>query len=337
MKQENIDILEKHKHHWQTLKNAGYLRGMNVHEKNELLHVMQDEYSPKYLVDLWCGNCVANFVRDLYQRYERYLADQETKPPQVPDKPVFKKQLAILNKEGLIGDFLGTVPAMQQYKQDNEVVFIIHDEAKELADLARLNYFTLSELDKYKDQLDLHELYIEEAYHLAQMSNLYMSQTWFGQLGYVIPEQPPKPELYIKPETTERVDFVVSPFSRCLPDDQKWKKENWVRLFASMPEYTFAVIGHERDLDSDYTANAENVVGIFNKPMNYVANLMMRSTHGLISVVTGTSHLAFALSVKNFLLTNQGAWGTNPEGICMRSNINKLTVNKLKTFILENI
>lgn len=74
MTQHNIDLLEKHKHHYETLVRAGYLRGLNQHEKNDLLHVARTEFfGVNYNPDMWCGQCVLDAVTAIYRAYENYL------------------------------------------------------------------------------------------------------------------------------------------------------------------------------------------------------------------------------------------------------------------------
>ena len=72
MKLENIIKLEKHYHHWITLRDAQYLRGMNNHELNDVLEVAREEFfGPGYSPDLWCGSCLAEFIKSTYTQYDK--------------------------------------------------------------------------------------------------------------------------------------------------------------------------------------------------------------------------------------------------------------------------
>ena len=76
MTQHNIDILEKHKHHWETMVKAQNLRGLNQHEKNELQEVARQEFfGPNYSPDWWCGDCCYEAVKAIYTQYEKYLSN----------------------------------------------------------------------------------------------------------------------------------------------------------------------------------------------------------------------------------------------------------------------
>jgi hypothetical protein len=77
MKLSSIAILETHKDHWHTLKNAGYIKNLEYPVKLELQSVIQAELDPHYHENLWCGECVAGMVRRAYTHYERYLEIQK--------------------------------------------------------------------------------------------------------------------------------------------------------------------------------------------------------------------------------------------------------------------
>jgi hypothetical protein len=333
MKADNKKILDENYHHWQTLRDAGYLKGLNVHEKNNLLKVMHEEFAPKYILDMWCGNCVANFVRDLFQRYDR-IKESEQIQDQVKQN---KEYIAVLNPEGLIGDFLGTIPVMQKFKKDNpDCYFVFHDEIRDLAKLTKLNFLVQSEYEALENDIaSEYKFNISRAFELSCRQNLHMIQANYPELCYDVPADIPKPKLYIKPEPVEYVDFLISPFSRSLPEEQKWQKEKWQQLVVAFKKYKFGLLGSFRD-DPEFI-KADNCINIFDKSFNYVSNTMMKARYGLISVVTGTSHLAYALSVKNFLFINQGAWGKNPEALYITDPINSITVDQVKKFINENI
>lgn len=86
MKQHNIDTLEKHYHHWITLRD-GYVRGLNVHERTDMHRVLQEEFWPGYVYDEWCGSCVASMVKEVYSRYDKWKAEQPVPTP-TPDAPL---------------------------------------------------------------------------------------------------------------------------------------------------------------------------------------------------------------------------------------------------------
>lgn len=74
MTQQSIDTLERHKHHWITLSKAGYLRGLNQYEKNELTDVARLEFfGAGYNPDWWCGTCAYEAVKSIYTQYEKHL------------------------------------------------------------------------------------------------------------------------------------------------------------------------------------------------------------------------------------------------------------------------
>jgi hypothetical protein len=107
MKQHNITTLEKHYHHWITLRDGQYLRGLNIHEREDMLRVLREEFWPGYTYDEWCGSCVADMVKEVYSRYDKWKGEQPapviepTPPYEAPlvvhatfpmnDKPVFKE------------------------------------------------------------------------------------------------------------------------------------------------------------------------------------------------------------------------------------------------------
>ncbi len=74
MTPENIYILQKHLHHFFTLEKAQYLKGLNHHEINDLLSVARkDFFGERYNPDVWCGSCLAEMVRSIYNAFKGFL------------------------------------------------------------------------------------------------------------------------------------------------------------------------------------------------------------------------------------------------------------------------
>lgn len=242
--------------------------------------------------------------------------------------------LYIQNKDGLIGDFLGSIPAIQALGKKDKLVVEIHPEAEKLVSLIDNPDDIVFTVNPSGGQI-AYTIYSATAFPVATANNWYMSQAFFGQVNMDIPTTPPKAKLRYTKELVPLCDYVISPFARSLPDRQKWGKREWQKLVELMPDRKFCVIGTSKHDPLPYL-KGDNVEHLYDFPFNYVCNLLEYAVCGLISVVTGTSHLAFHLSVKNWILNNQDfAWGTNPDGVSIRNDIPSLFPEKVKE-ILES-
>lgn len=233
------------------------------------------------------------------------------------------------NKEGLIGDFLGTIPAMQKLVEKDLVIVKIHPEIKslfELTNLDELDFIRLDDLDK------MITLSSSEAFQISVKHNCYMTSAFMVQVGFELPKEPPKAILNFNPERKlyhPNIDYLISPFARSLPSEQKWPIENWLELVRSMPAVKFGVLGNEKYDEKYIWKNENNVVPLYNLDFEDMCSIY-KDCLALISVVTGTSHLAFHLGVKNILLTNQNmAWGNNPDAIKITDYIPNITVKQV--------
>lgn len=83
MKAANKAFLEENINHWHTLRDAQYLRHLDGNTRAEMQRILQEEFSPGYITDLWCSPCVATMVKLLYQRYE----DWKEKNPEKAEEP----------------------------------------------------------------------------------------------------------------------------------------------------------------------------------------------------------------------------------------------------------
>lgn len=87
MKPENRQFLEDNLHHWHTLRDAQYLKGLNANERDGMMRVMSEEFQPGYTTDLWCQQCAADMVSLLYRSYEAFLEKEKQQPiPQAEGK-----------------------------------------------------------------------------------------------------------------------------------------------------------------------------------------------------------------------------------------------------------
>lgn len=226
--------------------------------------------------------------------------------------------MKLLNDIGLIGDFLGTIPVMIELaKRSPEGLQVagVHPEIKELFTMIPVKYKITEALstEGFDEALDL-----SEAFRIASVRDLHMTQAHFAVLGLEVPSKPVRPELELDGVTSciKTSDYIVSPFSRSLMNnpDQLWPRHYWQELVDIMADRKFILIGKTAHDDFNYL-KGKNIQKAFNNSFNYLS-LLMRNVRGVISVVTGTSHLSYALDVQNYLFRhNQGTWGLNPEAM----------------------
>lgn len=242
--------------------------------------------------------------------------------------------MIIKNEVGLIGDFLGTIPVMQ-YLSEKEYVKVKGLPIEVVSLFYSIKWSPDNELLKAKDANKPHDFEIDltKAFNIASSKNLHMTQAHFAVLGLPIPEAPVRPILIETRNIKSNHDYVLSPFSRSLPEDQRWPQKNWQDLVDEMYDKNFLLIGSSKD-DIDFISGT-NVNKAFGAAWFYIMNVI-KMCKGIISVVTGTSHLAYALEAKNYLFCNQGGpWGINPDARIIEKGkpIKEITVKEVKKYL----
>lgn len=246
--------------------------------------------------------------------------------------------MRLINQERLLGDFLGTLPFMQAVATREPLEVIIHPEAAQLAALSHPKYgIRFIKTTDVPDDMSLliNTLDLQHAFRLSVEHMLYMSQAHFLQQGWTVPAEPPKADLLIPDIPVPKYDFIVAPFSKSLPEEQKWPQEQWQNLVNMFPDLTFCVIGSHKDPRG--FVHGQNVFEHYGLLLNRVFNLLKNARNGIISVVSGPSHMAFHTGVQNILLTNQNMeWGNNPDAFCIKDYIPTLkaetVARKIKSF-----
>lgn len=77
MTPENEKIFRDNYHHWVTLRDAFYLRGLNVHERENILKAAREEfYGQKYNPDMTCPTCIANMMKQVFTQFDDW-ADRQ--------------------------------------------------------------------------------------------------------------------------------------------------------------------------------------------------------------------------------------------------------------------
>lgn len=69
---EHRVILEQHRHLYDCLTTAGYMRNIDRPVFDALQKVHNEALEPAQYLP-WCGECVADMVRILYTNYDRWL------------------------------------------------------------------------------------------------------------------------------------------------------------------------------------------------------------------------------------------------------------------------
>jgi hypothetical protein len=63
----NKAILNKHKEHWHTLRDAGFIKNLGKDIVDEIELVYKEEIDANFFVNKWCMSCVAEMINTLYQ------------------------------------------------------------------------------------------------------------------------------------------------------------------------------------------------------------------------------------------------------------------------------
>lgn len=95
MNPDNKTFLEKNEYTWITLRDAGYMMGLDGNTRSEMVRVMSEEFRHGYTTDLWCPPCVADMLTALYfefnkwrealaKRAEAVLVEMEAEPAVIP-------------------------------------------------------------------------------------------------------------------------------------------------------------------------------------------------------------------------------------------------------------
>lgn len=72
-------FLDLHRHHYDLLIRAQYVKHLDGATREGLLQVARKEFDPGYIADLWCSDCVANMLRYIYGQYDQWLAKEATR------------------------------------------------------------------------------------------------------------------------------------------------------------------------------------------------------------------------------------------------------------------
>lgn len=222
--------------------------------------------------------------------------------------------LLVKNTPSLIGDFLGVAPALIELSKNYNVFVDAKEEIDSLINLLPIKRFQNQEIHKTVT------VDIDAAFKKASHRNWYMTQAFMDNLGLPVPNFPPKVVLGFDKEEVEAYDYLLSPFSRCLPESDKLPASVWQDFVNKFPA-KFALLGNSKYDDTNFI---KGVTPVFDLPFSKICNLYGKCK-AVISVVTGTSHLAFHLGTKNILMVNQNmTWGTNPEALCIRKRISTI-------------
>lgn len=100
MTEANFQILEKHKIHWHTLRDAHFITNLQASIVTDLEKVYQEEINKDFHVNKWCNSCVSEMVRILYMA---------TKFDTIEAQVINNKTKLIETDNGLIVDGNGEV------------------------------------------------------------------------------------------------------------------------------------------------------------------------------------------------------------------------------------
>lgn len=239
--------------------------------------------------------------------------------------------MVLENSIGLIGDLVNTFGILKDLTSSQNVSIIKPVETDWFYDLITPTVkFKYTESDSKYSDLDL-----GKAFQYGCANNLHMSQCYHVQFGLPTPEHPIRPELNVPDVEVPIYDYILAPFSRSLPEEQKWSLHKWQELGWQLEKqgYSVCVFGN-----SKYDQSTFGLTNEYDRPMNEVLNIIKKCRKGVVSIVTGISHLAYAMNTKNILLSGQGdsGWGINPDGYIITGMVCDFTKEQVLRIINEN-
>lgn len=75
MKAENKAYLDANRHYYTILIQAGIIKHLDGHTRENLLRIIREEFAPNYLINLWCQSCIADLLKFAYMQYDKWLAE----------------------------------------------------------------------------------------------------------------------------------------------------------------------------------------------------------------------------------------------------------------------
>lgn len=229
-----------------------------------------------------------------------------------------------------IGDFLGLTPALIELSKSYNVFLDTPPKLDSLIELLKPNNIQRVQGDiNFNRHIHVN---LQGAFLRSIPPNWHMTQSFMHQIGFTVPLTPIKTQLSFPIIPTFLYDFLISPFARSIPTDEKWQQEKWQYLVNKLPDKRFALLG-DSSVDNKNYVSGKNVDTVFDSSFQVLCNLF-KNCRCLISVVTGTSHLAYHLSVRNILLNNQNkAWGVNPEALKIHKRVINISVDEVLAII----
>lgn len=76
MTDENKAFLEEYYPFYQKFMKTQELRGMGGYERQSMQRIANQEWNTGWSVDLWCNTCFVDFFKDVFKRYEQWMAEQ---------------------------------------------------------------------------------------------------------------------------------------------------------------------------------------------------------------------------------------------------------------------
>jgi len=251
--------------------------------------------------------------------------------------------MIILNKNGLLGDALSTLPAIWQAINTHEHVYL----ASEFPEVAHLlpehphlhHIETLYNLFKVPDLTNEPIRILDAGRNMAEhcVSGFHMVQGHFKYLDFPIPTHGvPNVTLDIISTMDTPYDFIVSPYSRSDHENNKlWPLDRWQVIIDWLREqnYSVAVVGSGRDDEPPFKNLSGEIIGY---SLHDVAWQLKNVRKAVLSIDNGISHLTRIVESSHILLYPEclpTTWVSNPKALTLKCNPLHLAPENVKELI----
>jgi hypothetical protein len=79
VKAENAEFLDRNRFHYDCLVKAQYVKHLDGATIDGLVRIVREEFDSGYLINTWCGDCVMNMLKFVYEQYDKINPKVDTK------------------------------------------------------------------------------------------------------------------------------------------------------------------------------------------------------------------------------------------------------------------
>jgi len=232
-------------------------------------------------------------------------------------------------------DFINSIPVMEQLTKELNCEIAIDPARRETMGFVDKSCKIRLWNDGNYEDLKEPRFYINpiRANMMSVGKGVHITQGYFAAMDMATPKSPLHPKIRSMGLDDRNYDVIFAPYSSKIGNCNKLPFHEWHKIIGAFKNHKVALLGRT-DRESKFAMQYPFCDNLWDVPNWMIANLLVNSKYGCISIMNCVSTMCHGLHVRNYVVTaSYDKHKLNPDALCFSRNLINTTAGDVLNWL----